>query len=67
MELLVCVPALESRNELFGAAVAASYLNVSGVPVTGGVKEAIALAARVRAGLGVRKLAQAIRREWIAG
>lgn len=36
MGLLVCVPALESRNELFGATVAASYLNVSGVPVTGG-------------------------------
>jgi hypothetical protein len=35
MELLICVPALKSRNELFGATVAASYLNASGVPSRG--------------------------------
>ncbi|WP_434975170.1 hypothetical protein [Streptomyces collinus] len=34
LHLLVRVPALESRNELFGAAVAGAYLTASGLTVT---------------------------------
>ncbi|MFF7977165.1 fic family toxin-antitoxin system, toxin component [Streptomyces sp. NPDC007905] len=66
LHLLVRVPALESRNELFGAAVAAAYLTASGLTVTVEAKEAVALASRVRDGLGVRDLAAEIRRDWIA-
>lgn len=65
MHLLVRVPALEARNELFGAIVAAAYLTASGVPVTVKPTDAAALAARVRDGLDVRDLAQEIKREWI--
>ncbi|MFD0032551.1 fic family toxin-antitoxin system, toxin component [Streptomyces sp. NPDC127172] len=65
MHLLVRVPALEARNELFGAAVAAAYLTASGLTVTVEPKEAVALATRVRDGLGVRDLAYEIKREWI--
>lgn len=65
MHLLIRVPALETRNELFGAVVAAAYLTASGVPVTVAPKDAAALAARVRDGLGVRDLAEEIKREWI--
>ncbi|NUR01391.1 MAG: fic family toxin-antitoxin system, toxin component [Streptomyces sp.] len=64
MQLLIRVPALEARNELFGAVVAAAYLTASGVPVTVDAKDAVALAARVRDGLDVRDLADEIRREW---
>jgi hypothetical protein len=66
MHLLIRVPALESRNELFGAVVAAAYLTASGVPVTVDAKDAVALAARVRDGLGVRELADEIKRDWVA-
>ncbi|ROP55966.1 hypothetical protein [Streptomyces sp. PanSC9] len=66
LHLLVRVSALESRNELFGAAVAAAYLTASGLTVTVEAKEAVALASRVRDGLGVRDLAAEIRRDWIA-
>ncbi|GGW56753.1 hypothetical protein GCM10010503_37460 [Streptomyces lucensis JCM 4490] len=54
------------RNELFGAAVAAAYLTASGLTVTVEAKEAVALASRVRDGLGVRDLAVEIQRDWIA-
>ncbi|MGW3496332.1 fic family toxin-antitoxin system, toxin component [Streptomyces sp. NPDC001020] len=67
MHLLVRVPALEARNELFSAAVAAAYLTASGMTVTVEPKDAVALTARVRAGLGVRDLAYEIRRDWLAG
>ncbi|MFE5037141.1 fic family toxin-antitoxin system, toxin component [Streptomyces sp. NPDC056683] len=66
MHLLVRVPALEARNELFGAAVAAAYLTASGLTVTVEAKEAVALATRVRDGLGVREVAEEIRRMWLA-
>lgn len=66
MHQLIRVPALESRNALFGAVVAAAYLEASGLTVTVGPKDAAALAARVvRDELGVRDLADEIRREWI--
>lgn len=64
MHLLIRVPALEARNELFGAVVAAAYLTASGVPVTVDAKDAVALAGRVRDGLDVRDLADEIRRDW---
>ncbi|MDX3298692.1 fic family toxin-antitoxin system, toxin component [Streptomyces scabiei] len=66
MHLLVRVPALEARNELFGAVVAAAYLTASGLTITVGPKDAVVLSARVRDGLGVRDLAQEIKREWFA-
>lgn len=66
MQLLIRVPALEDRNELFGAAVAAAYLTASGLTVTVEAKEAVALAGRVRDGLSVRELAAEIRKSWIA-
>ncbi|MBP5926790.1 fic family toxin-antitoxin system, toxin component [Streptomyces sp. LBUM 1483] len=66
MHLLVRVPALESRNELFGAVVAAAYLTASGLTITVEPKDAVALSIRVRDGLGVRDLAQEIKQEWFA-
>jgi hypothetical protein len=65
MHLLIRVPALEHRSELFGAAVAAAYLTASGLTVTVSPKDAAALAERVRDGLGVRELAQEIKRDWL--
>ncbi|MFI5814868.1 fic family toxin-antitoxin system, toxin component [Streptomyces sp. NPDC051643] len=65
MHLLVRVPALESGNELFGAVVAAAYLEGSGAQVTVAAKDAAALAARIRDGLGVREVAAEIRRTWL--
>ncbi|MFB7116293.1 MULTISPECIES: fic family toxin-antitoxin system, toxin component [unclassified Streptomyces] len=67
MQLLIQVPALESRNELFASVVAAAYLTASGLTVTAEPKDAVALASRVRDGLSVRDLAHEIRRGWIAG
>jgi hypothetical protein len=67
MQLLVRVPALGARNELFGAVVAAACLTASGLRVTVEPKDAVALAARVRDGLGVRDLSAEIRREWLTG
>ncbi|MEU1710104.1 fic family toxin-antitoxin system, toxin component [Streptomyces sp. NPDC005706] len=67
MHLLVRVPALESRNELFGAVAAAAYLTASGLTVTVEPKEAAALARRVHEGLSVRDLAHEIRRQWLTG
>ncbi|MGW5124580.1 fic family toxin-antitoxin system, toxin component [Streptomyces sp. NPDC004069] len=67
MQLLIQVPALESRNELFASVVAAAYLTASGLTVTAEPKDAVALAARVSDGLSVRDLAHEIRRGWIAG
>lgn len=67
MHQLIRVLALGARNELLGAVVAAAYLIASGLRVTVEAKEAVALAGRVRDGLGVRDLAGEIRREWIAG
>ncbi|MFJ9843586.1 fic family toxin-antitoxin system, toxin component [Kitasatospora sp. NPDC101155] len=62
MHQLIRVPALESGNEHFAAVVAASYLSASGVIVTAEPKQAVALAARVRAGQAdVRETADAIR------
>ncbi|QIP74710.1 fic family toxin-antitoxin system, toxin component [Streptomyces sp. VN1] len=66
MHLLIRVPALEFRNEAFGAVVAAAYLSACGLPVTVAPKDAVALATRVQAGLGVRDLAAEIRRDWIS-
>lgn len=61
---LIRVPALEGCNELFGAAVAAAYLTVSGAIVTAGPKEAADLAERIgREGLDVRQVAEVIR-DW---
>ncbi|MFF4442406.1 fic family toxin-antitoxin system, toxin component [Streptomyces sp. NPDC001621] len=65
MHLLVRVPALEARNELFGAIAAAAYLTASGLTVTVEPKDAVTLATRVRDGLGVRDLAAEIRKDWI--
>ena len=67
MQQHACVPALEDRNELFGAVVAAAYLTASGMTVTLEPKAAAALAARVHDGIGVRDLAHEIKREWITG
>ncbi|MEV5988876.1 fic family toxin-antitoxin system, toxin component [Streptomyces sp. NPDC052051] len=67
MHQLVRVPALETRNELFSAVVAAAYLTASGLTVTVGAKDAAALAARVRDGLDVRDLAHEIKQGWITG
>lgn len=66
MQTLVRLHALEARNELFGAVGAAAYLTASGLTATVDAKDAVALATRVRDGLGVRDLAVEIRREWIA-
>jgi death-on-curing protein len=62
MHQLIRVPALESGNEHFAAVVAASYLSASGVIVTAGPEQAVALATRIRAGnADVRETASAIR------
>ncbi|MGW3045044.1 fic family toxin-antitoxin system, toxin component [Kitasatospora sp. NPDC001159] len=62
MHQLIRVPALESANEHFAAVVAASYLSASGVIVTAEPKQAVDLAARIRAGhVDVRETADAIR------
>ncbi|MEU4115208.1 fic family toxin-antitoxin system, toxin component [Kitasatospora sp. NPDC028055] len=62
MHQLIRVPALESANEHFAAVVAASYLSASGVIVTADSKQAVELAARIRAGnADVRETAAAIR------
>ncbi|MGW7351610.1 hypothetical protein [Streptomyces sp. NPDC054784] len=61
MHQLIRVPALKNSNELFGAAVAAAYLTVSGAVVTVGPKEAADLAERVKQGLDVRQVADEIR------
>jgi death-on-curing protein len=62
MHQLIRVPALESVNEHFAAVVAASYLSASGVIVTAEPKQAVDLAARIRAGnADVRETADAIR------
>ncbi|MFG3229071.1 fic family toxin-antitoxin system, toxin component [Kitasatospora sp. NPDC048194] len=62
MHQLIRVPALESGSELFAAVVAASYLSASGVIVTAEPKQAVALAARIRADdIDVRETAAAIR------
>nr|WP_223242774.1 fic family toxin-antitoxin system, toxin component [Streptomyces sp. CBMA123] len=62
MHQLIRAPALESANEHFAAVVAASYLSASGVIVTAEPKQAVELAARIRAGnADVRESAAAIR------
>ncbi|MFJ3221287.1 fic family toxin-antitoxin system, toxin component [Kitasatospora sp. NPDC086801] len=62
MHQLIRVPALEFANEHFAAVVAASYLSASGVIVTAEPKQAVDLAARLRAGnADVRETAAAIR------
>ncbi|MFE6895233.1 fic family toxin-antitoxin system, toxin component [Streptomyces sp. NPDC057694] len=66
MHQLIRVHALESMNELFGAAVAAAYLSASGLVVTAGAKQAADLAERIdRDALGVRETAAEIK-GWIA-
>ncbi|MEU6006723.1 fic family toxin-antitoxin system, toxin component [Streptomyces sp. NPDC047453] len=67
MHQLIRVPGLETFNELFGVVAAPSYLAASGLTVIVEPKDAVALAAQVRDGLGLRDLADEIRREWIAG
>lgn len=64
MHQLVRCPGLENYNELLGAVVATAYLSASGLTVTVAPKAAALLAARVRDGLGVRDLADEIKREW---
>ncbi len=62
MHQLIRCPAFEHANELFGAAVAASYLTVSGAVVTVDYKEAADLAERIaREGLDVRLVAEEIK------
>ncbi|MFH9347657.1 fic family toxin-antitoxin system, toxin component [Kitasatospora sp. NPDC017646] len=62
MHQLIRVPALRSANEHFAAVVAASYLSASGVIVTAGPRQAVELAARIRAGRAdVRETAATIR------
>lgn len=64
LQQLVRVPALEHSNELFAAAVAAGYLNASGLPVNVTTKEAGDLIEHVAAGrLDVRGIATSLR-EW---
>ncbi|WP_018569268.1 hypothetical protein [Streptomyces sp. PsTaAH-124] len=66
MHQLARVPALEVRNELFAAVVAAAYLTASGLTVTVEAKDAAVLASRARDGLGVRDVAHEIKQSWIA-
>ncbi|MFE7077810.1 fic family toxin-antitoxin system, toxin component [Streptomyces sp. NPDC057620] len=62
MHQLVRVPALEARNKLFAAVVAASYLSASGLFVTVTAKTAADLAERIdRDALDVRSAAAEIR------
>ncbi|RII06899.1 Toxin Doc [Streptomyces sp. YIM 130001] len=62
MHQLVRVPALEARNKLFAAVVAASYLSISGCFVTVSAKTAADLAERIeRDSLDVRSAAAEIR------
>jgi hypothetical protein len=63
---LARVEALEARNLLFAAVVAAAYLEASGVAVTATGKDALDLAERAASGLGVREIASRIRNEWTA-
>ncbi|MFI5664502.1 fic family toxin-antitoxin system, toxin component [Streptomyces sp. NPDC051684] len=62
MHQLVRVPALEARNKLFAAVVAASYLSASGLFVTVSAKTAADLTERIdREALDVRSAAVEIR------
>lgn len=62
---LVRVPALESHNELYAAAVTAAYLHASGAPVTVSTEAAADLVEQAVSGLDVRSLAAALR-TWTA-
>ncbi|WP_405444375.1 fic family toxin-antitoxin system, toxin component [Streptomyces avidinii] len=62
LQQLVRVPALEHSNELFAAAVAAAYLNASGLPVNVTTKEAVDLVERVAGGqVDVREIASSLK------